>query len=44
MAGSEKTGYQAATAYLLENAYYILTPTAKLIPQCFMRSGIILHP
>ena len=29
MAGSEKTGYQAATAYLLENAYYILTPTAK---------------
>ena len=29
MAGSEKTGYQAATAYLLENAYYILTPTTK---------------
>ncbi len=28
MAGSEKTGYAHATAYLLENAYYILTPTA----------------
>lgn len=29
MTGSEKTGYGSATAYLLENAYYILTPTAK---------------
>lgn len=28
MTGSEKTGYANATAYLLENAYYILTPTA----------------
>lgn len=27
MAGSEKSGYAHATAYLLENAYYILTPT-----------------
>lgn len=29
MAGSEKTGYEASTELLLENAYYMLTPTAK---------------
>lgn len=29
MTGSEKTGYANATAYLLENAYYIITPTAQ---------------
>lgn len=29
MAGSEKTGYQNSTRNLLENAYYILTPTPK---------------
>lgn len=27
MAGSEKTGFQSANAAILENAYYILTPT-----------------
>lgn len=27
MAGSEKTGYEASTDHLLENAYYIITPT-----------------
>lgn len=29
MAGSEKTGYENSTDHLLENAYYILTPTGK---------------
>lgn len=30
MTGSEKTGYRNSYALLLENAYYILTPTAKV--------------
>lgn len=29
MAGSEKSGYSNSKAMLIENAYYILTPTAK---------------
>ena len=29
MTGSEKTGIQNANVYLLENAYYIITPTKK---------------
>lgn len=29
MAGSEKTGYQNSSAYLLENAFYAITPTVK---------------
>lgn len=30
MTGSEKTGYKNATAYLLENAYYIITPSDEV--------------
>ncbi len=32
MAGSERTGYQNSKAYLLENAYYIITPS-PLVPK-----------
>ncbi|MEG1946160.1 MAG: prephenate dehydrogenase [Lachnospiraceae bacterium] len=44
MAGSEKSGYSNSTPYLLENAYYILTPTSEVSPdevnklQDFIRS------
>ncbi len=33
MAGSEKTGFAAATPYLLENAYYVITPASKISPE-----------
>ena len=33
MAGSERTGYGASSALLLENAYYMITPTAKNRPE-----------
>lgn len=33
MAGSEKTGYANATDILLENAYYLLTPTEQSSPE-----------
>lgn len=29
MAGSERSGYEASSDHLVENAYYIITPTAK---------------
>lgn len=29
MAGSEKTGYENSSEYLLENAYYLITPNSK---------------
>lgn len=32
MAGSEKNGYEHATAYLFENAYYVISPT-EAVPQ-----------
>lgn len=37
MAGSEKSGYASATDYLLENAYYVLTPTSKTTAEQFLR-------
>ncbi|MEE0956283.1 MAG: prephenate dehydrogenase [Eubacterium sp.] len=33
MAGSEKTGYENSRDYLLENAYYLLTPTKENRPE-----------
>ena len=33
MTGSEKTGYESSTDHLLENAYYIITPTARSTPE-----------
>lgn len=33
MAGSEKTGYDHSSPQLLENAYYILTPTNEVAPE-----------
>lgn len=36
MAGSEKTGYENSTDHLLENAYYIITPSAAT-PELYVK-------
>lgn len=33
MAGSERTGYEASSGLLLENAYYVITPTSQNKPE-----------
>ncbi|MCI6676749.1 MAG: prephenate dehydrogenase [Clostridiales bacterium] len=33
MAGSERSGYDASNDHLVENAYYIITPTSKSTPE-----------
>lgn len=37
MAGSEKTGFSNSTAHLVENAYYVLTPSAKVPDEAVQR-------
>jgi prephenate dehydrogenase len=37
MAGSEKTGYENSTDHLLENAYYLITPTPETPPEMTAR-------
>lgn len=37
MAGSEKTGFENSTDHLLENAYYIITPTRSSSPKAVDR-------
>lgn len=43
MAGSEKTGYAASNSMLLENAYYILTPTKQVTQDKLMVLYQLIH-
>lgn len=43
MAGSEKTGYQNSHSRLLENAYYILTPTEDTPEELLERLTDLVH-
>lgn len=41
MAGSEKNGFANSKAHLIENAYYILTPSAKVSEEKSMLTGTL---
>ena len=43
MAGSEKTGYAASKSMLIENAYYILTPTPETDPKKIERLAAFIE-
>lgn len=43
MTGSEKSGYANATSYLLENAYYILTPSRQMSPELVQDFKEFIH-
>ncbi|MGN0506857.1 MAG: prephenate dehydrogenase/arogenate dehydrogenase family protein [Lachnospiraceae bacterium] len=43
MTGSEKTGYEHSSALLMENAYYILTPTSKTTEEAIKRYSTLVE-
>lgn len=43
MAGSERSGVEAASSFLFENAYYVLTPTDSTPPQALARLEALLR-
>ena len=43
MAGSERSGVEAADRHLFENAYYVLTPDAKTPPEAVARLEALLQ-
>ena len=43
MAGSERSGVEAASSFLFENAYYVLTPTESTPPDALARLEALLR-
>lgn len=43
MAGSERSGVEAASSFLFENAYYVLTPTDSTPPEAMARLEALLR-